>query len=593
MFTQEEKKGLDQVVAQYERKQAALLPVLAACQKKQGLITLEAMKWSAQYLEIPLIKVEEVVSFYTLFRTHEVGKVHLSVCRNLTCTLKGANEIIDTLRHHPGLGKGFTYETAECLGACEHAPVVLSNNYYVGSVKAENVDALLSVQSENLPLKVFGPKDASKRILTTHWEIPESHTLEFYWKHSGYQGLKKAREMEPKKVTDEVIASNLRGLGGAGFPCGRKWSFIPKTDKPVYLVVNADEGEPGTFKDRLLMERSPHQLLEGIGICCHANGVRKAFLYIRGEYEKSYLAMRQALDEAKKAGLLDIEVVLHRGAGAYICGEETGLLESLEGKKGFPRLKPPFPAIEGLFGCPTVINNVETLSHLPHIIRNGAKWFSDIGCKRNGGTRLFCVSGCVKQPGVYELPLGTPLREIIYDYAGGIPENRALKAVIPGGASAPILTAQEIDVGMDFDSLAKAGTMGGSGGVMVLDESVDIVKALSVISRFFAHESCGQCSPCREGTGWVSNIIDRVLRGKGRSEDPDRLISIVNNVQGNTICALGDAMAMPVRSYVTKFREEFEAHIDAPEQARRHFQKQSNEATSSEMGLLRPTSSDS
>ncbi len=335
--------------------------------------------------------------------------------------------------------------------------------------------------------------------------------------------------------------------------------------------MNADEGEPGTFKDKYILRHVPHLLLEGILIAAYANNVHKAYIYIRGEYTQPWEKMQQAVQEAYAKGYLGkkvfgrdfvLDVVVHRGAGAYICGEETGLLESLEGKKGFPRLKPPFPAVVGLFGCPTVINNVETLSYLPFIVNRGAEWFAKLGSEKNGGLRLFSVSGHVQKPGVYELPLGISLREIIYTHAGGIRDNRKLKAVVPGGLSAAIFKADEIDVGMDFDQLRAKNTMAGSAGVIVLDETTCMVKALYVTMRFYGHESCGQCSPCREGTGWVAKILRRVAEGRGKTKDVDNLLDICSFMGGTTICALADGAAMPLRSYLEKFREEFEYYIE-------------------------------
>jgi NADH-quinone oxidoreductase subunit F len=411
-----------------------------------------------------------------------------------------------------------------------------------------------------------------EKIVTRHFGQENSHRLENYLKDKGYEAARKAlTQMAPAAVIDEVKKSNLRGLGGAGFPTGTKWSFIPQANpKPKYLVINGDEGEPGTFKDKYIFELDPHALLEGIIITCYAIGSHKAYIYIRGEYIKSLERVQAAVDEAYKANYLgkaimgtgfDIDVVVHPGAGAYICGEETALLESLEGKKGFPRLKPPFPAVVGLFGCPTVINNVETIACVPPIISKGAEWYAKLGSEKNGGNRLFCVSGHVVKPGVYELPNGTTLREIIYDHAGGIPHGRKLKAVIPGGISAPVLTPDQIDVKMDFDSLKAIGSMAGSGGIIVMDDSTDMVWAAMVAARFFAHESCGQCSPCREGSGWVYRNVKRLYHGLARPHDLNNLPGIVNNIGGNTICAFGDAVSMSVGSYVSKFRSEFEAKI--------------------------------
>lgn len=410
------------------------------------------------------------------------------------------------------------------------------------------------------------------KLLSEHFGNPQARELRWYRDHGGYEGARKALlEMNPDQVTQEVIASNLRGLGGAGFPTGRKWTFVPKDlDKPRYLVVNADEGEPGTFKDRYILELDPHRLIEGMLIASYAVGIHVAYIYIRGEYVRPYEILQKAIDDAYAEGLLGerilgkdfrLDIYVHRGAGAYICGEESALLESLEGKKGWPRLRPPFPAVKGVFACPTVIDNVETLSHLPKIILNGGPWFAEIGSPRNGGTRLFCLSGSVKKPGVYELAMGTPLRELIYEHGGGIIEDKQLKAVIPGGVSASILKADEIDVPMDFDSLMKIGSMAGSGGVVVMDEDVCIVKALGVVAHFFSHESCGQCTPCREGTGWVEKIVNRILAGAGHPPDLQNLLAMANNMTGTSICALSDAAAMPVKSYITKFRPEFEHHV--------------------------------
>ena len=409
-------------------------------------------------------------------------------------------------------------------------------------------------------------------ILSRNFNIPDAWKLSVAESRGAYVTAKKViSSVKPEEVTNAVLASNLRGLGGAGFPTGKKWQYIPKDNKkPVYLVVNADEGEPGTFKDRYILERDPHGLIEGIIISAFAIGSHKSYIYIRGEYVEPCRRLQSAVDEAYAKGYLgkkifgtgfDLNVVVHRGAGAYICGEETALLESLEGKRGLPRLKPPFPATVGLFGCPTIINNVETLACVPHILKNGAEWFVKLGTPTNGGTRLFSVSGHVKKPGVYELPMGIPLREIIYQHAGGILGDRKLKAVIPGGISAKILTANEIDVKMDYDDLKAAGSMLGSAGVIVMDETACMVKMLLLACKFFAHESCGQCSPCREGTGWATKIVKRIYNGEGSMEDLDTLLTIACNMEGRTICVFADAAAWPIQSYITKFRGEFEKYI--------------------------------
>ncbi len=411
-----------------------------------------------------------------------------------------------------------------------------------------------------------------EKYLSKYFQTAGAHALDFFVSHGGYEAAKKAlTQMQPAQVIDEVKKSNLRGLGGAGFPTGVKWGFVPKdSPKARFLVVNADESEPGTFKDKYILSCDPHQLIEGIMIACFAIGSHKSYIYIRGEYAFPYSRIAGAVHEAYQKGYLgknimgtgyDLDIVVHRGAGAYICGEESALLESIEGKKGFPRLRPPFPAVSGLFGCPTVINNVETISWVPHILGRGAEWFAKLGTAKDGGHRLFCISGHVNKPGVYELPSGTPLRAMIYDHAGGILGGKKLKAVIPGGISSAVLTADEIDVGMDVESLKAAGTMIGSAGVMVMHEDTCMVKALAVASHFFAHESCGQCSPCREGSGWVEKIAQRILAGQGRPKDLDNLISIAGNMTGTTICAFGDAAATPVISYIKKFKQEFEFHV--------------------------------
>lgn len=412
----------------------------------------------------------------------------------------------------------------------------------------------------------------SEKIISKFFEIKDGHTVEVYKQQGGYQAIQQVlNKMTPEEVIQEVTESNLRGLGGAGFPTGRKWAFVPKhSPKPKYLIINADESEPGTFKDRYVMDFYTHGLLEGIMIASYAIRAHKAFIYIRGEYVRQAENLAQQIKKAYEKGYLgkgifgtnyDLDVEVHQGAGAYICGEETALLESLEGKKGWPRMKPPFPAIEGAFRCPTIVNNVETIAYLPTIINKGAEWFASLGSERNGGLRFFSVSGHVKKPGVYELPMGTPLREIIFKHAGGMRNGADLKAVVPGGSSSPILRPEEIDVKMDYDSLAAMGSMLGSAGVIVMDQSTCIVRALYVVTRFYHHESCGQCTPCREGTGWLEKILKRILEGNGRQEDVDNLVSIANNISGNTICPLGDAAAFPVQSYVKKFRDEFEYHV--------------------------------
>jgi NADH-quinone oxidoreductase subunit F len=410
-------------------------------------------------------------------------------------------------------------------------------------------------------------------ILTKRWGKPDGAALASYRQDGGYRALDKALGMDPAAIVDEVKKSNLRGRGGAGFATGLKWTFLPKDVRPRYLAVNADESEPGTFKDRYIIEHDPHLLVEGIALTCWALDIHRAYVYIRGEFAKQARILEKAVAEARAAGIIgqkllgkkdfDLDIVVHRGAGAYICGEESALLESLEGKKGYPRLKPPFPAIVGLWGKPTVINNVETIANIPWIVENGGEAFAALGTGKSGGTRLFCVSGHVNRPGVYEKPVHYNLKRLIMEDCGGIVGGRKVKAVIPGGSSAPVLAASEIDVSMEFDALKAAGTMAGSGGVIVFDDSTCMVRALARISKFYAEESCGQCTPCREGTPWMEGVVEKIEHGHATAADLAKLEQMANNVMGNTICALGDAAAMPVLSFVKKFRDEFVAHVEA------------------------------
>ncbi len=411
----------------------------------------------------------------------------------------------------------------------------------------------------------------SELLLTRNFGDPTALSLEGYEAKGGYQALRKALAMEPAALVEEVKKAGLRGRGGAGFSTGTKWGFLPKEDGlPRYLVVNADEGEPGTFKDRPLMEQDPHQLLEGIIIASFALRVNRAYIYIRGEFRQSLARMGEAISQASAKGYLgshvlgsafSLEVSTHPGAGAYICGEETALLESLEGHKGQPRLKPPFPALRGLFGRPTIINNVETLCCVPHIVSRGAEAWAALGVEKNGGTKMYCVSGQVAKPGVFELWHGVTLRSLIEEQAGGPLPGRRVKAVIPGGSSSPVLTADELDVRMDFDSLMRAGSMLGSAAVIVMDDSTSLVRALHNLTAFYSHESCGQCTPCREGTAWLHKILTKIVNGQGTIADLDRMSSICDAMVGKTICVLADACAFPVQSFTRKFRPEFEEYI--------------------------------
>jgi len=418
------------------------------------------------------------------------------------------------------------------------------------------------------------PSPLETRVVSKRFGLPNSASLDTYLATDGFKAFLKAREMTPEQIIDEVKASALRGRGGAGFPTGLKWSFVPRNSpKPRVIVINADESEPGTCKDRLLIEYDPHQLIEGILIAGLAVDAHRGYIYIRGEYRYLIEHMNAALAEAYSRGYLgkniagtgfDFDLYTHSGAGAYECGEETALLDSLEGKRGIPRMKPPFPAVAGAWGLPTLLNNVETFSAAPAIIRDGGAAFAALGTPKNGGTRLVCISGHVNKPGVYELPLGFPMMKAINEVAGGMRDGRKLKAVVPGGSSCPLLRADECDILMDYDTLAKIGSMLGSGGMVVLDETTDMVKFALRIMRFYAHESCGWCIPCREGTTWLRKILTRFDEGGGRREDIALLGELSRNMLGRTFCALGDAAAMPTISIVDKFADDFVKRL-APE----------------------------
>jgi NADH-quinone oxidoreductase subunit F len=411
------------------------------------------------------------------------------------------------------------------------------------------------------------------RLLFEDIDDPALPTLDGYSRRGGYEMLRKALGMEPEEVLNEILASEVRGRGGAGFAMGKKMSFIPKGSMDKYLVCNADESEPGAFKDRELIQKNPHRLIEGIIIGAYAIGANKAFIFIRGEYQHQADVLDAALAEARAAGYVGerilgsdhtLDLVVHRGAGAYICGEETALLDALEGKRGNPRLKPPFPAVQGLYRGPTLINNVETLMNVPVVMRLGGAEYAKIGTETSTGTKIVSISGCVQRPGNYEVVLGTPAREIIFGLAGGPPEGRSIKAWFPGGSSAPVLpgTDEYLDLPYDFDSLAKAGSMLGSGSIIVIDDSIRIVDVALKTAKFYRHESCGKCTPCREGTNWTVTMLERIDAGTATPMDLDIMASVQDQIMGNCLCVLGDSMAMPISAMIKHFREEFEAHIE-------------------------------
>src|SRR3954466_13291874 len=413
---------------------------------------------------------------------------------------------------------------------------------------------------------------AYEPVLIPQVRESNAYTLDFYLKKArGYEGLRKALTLTPNDIIEQVKASGLRGRGGAGFPTGLKWQFVLKdTPKSKYICCNADESEPGTFKDHVLMERNPHLLIEGCAIACYAIGARIAYIYIRGEFFHVQQILEAEIEKAYKAGYLgknvfgsgfDCDVFIHRGAGAYEAGEETALIESLEGKRAQPRLKPPFPAVEGLYNCPTAVNNVETLCNVPLIVLNGAEWFAKVGPEKNGGPKLYCVSGHVKRPGVYEASMSVTLRELIDVHGSGVREGRTLKGVIPGGSSVPILLPDQLDTQASFDGIQKAGSLLGSAAIVVLDDTTCMVWLAENLLHFYRHESCGKCTPCREGTDWLHKILQRIERGEGQMKDLDLLASISGNIGGKTLCAFGDAAVTPVVTTLKHFRHEYEAHI--------------------------------
>jgi NADH-quinone oxidoreductase subunit F len=460
----------------------------------------------------------------------------------------------------------------ECLAACGGGPAVQVNGEWLENATEADLDRVLRGEAVYRPFD--WPPSPGDPVLLRNVYKKDSASLATYEAGGGYRNLKKHLSMKPEEIIEAVKRSALRGRGGAGFPTGMKWGFLPKDNpKPRYLCVNADESEPGTYKDRLIIERDPHQLLEACVVSAHAIGSRTCFIYIRGEFVEGIRILEKAVQEAYAAGYagkdilgtgVDVEIVVHGGAGAYECGEETALIESLEGKRGQPRLKPPFPAVEGVYGCPTIVNNVETIACVTMILERGAEWFAAQGVEKNGGPKLYCVSGQVRRPGTYEAGMGRiTLRQLIFDaeYGGGMREGRALKAVVPGGSSTPVLTPDEIDVPLTFDDLARVGSMLGSAGTIVMDDTTCMVWMAQRLTYFYKHESCGKCSPCREGTGWMLRLLDRIEAGQGTLKDLDVLANVADAIGGKTLCPFGDAAIAPPQSTLKKFREEYEWHV--------------------------------
>lgn len=565
----------------YPYPEMGLIEALREIQNARNFISLEAEARVAEVFQVPLHQVHEVVTFYPYFTTRPAGKHRISVCSNLSCRLVGCKKALEHLRERLGVGEGeatadglLAYEAVECLGACDHAPAFAVDDELMGAASAERLDAVLADAKAGRPIEApasaagpaLGPAGLP-RLLTEHFKENALHRLETYRRLGGYSGWEKARSMTPQAITAEVKKSNLRGLGGAGFPTGMKWETVPSKavrKEPHFLVANADESEPGCFKDRVLMERNPHALIEGLLITGRAVDADELFIFIRGEYARQYRVLAQALAEAREAGFLGPpgpEILLMRGANAYISGCDTALLETMEGKKAWPRQPPPFPTGAGLKGHPTVVNNVETLMMAACVLREGAEAFAKLGVPKSGGTCVFSVSGHVEKPGVYEFPMGAPLMDLLAA-AGGMKGGRPLKAVIPGGTSTPVLTAEEArGMKMDFDSLRGAGSFLGAGGVIFLDDSVDMVEVLSIIEHFLWHESCGQCTPCREGSGWLYRILSRILSEGAAGGDVENIVRIGENVAGRVICALGDTVGMAAKAMAVKFKADFEKRL--------------------------------
>ena len=571
----------------YPVKRSALIPMMMYAQDEYGCVSDEMIAEIGRRLDLNNVQIEETLAYYSMLHRKPLGKHHVQICTNVACMLKGGNELLERAKKRLEIGHKevtndgvFSLEEVECIGACTGAPAMQVNYDFYENLTPVRFDRIiedLDAGRRPEPEKVISGAlherhPAETPLISKRWGIRDSHKIDVFLQHDGYRGLEKAlKEMTPDGIIDEVKKSNLRGRGGAGFPTGMKWFFVPKdSPKPKYVICNADESEPGTCKDRPLMEMDPHQLIEGMVIAGRAIGSHQGFIYIRGEYRYVLDIVDAAIAEAYSRGYLgknilgtgfDFDLLIHTGAGAYECGEESALMESLEGKRGYPRIKPPFPAVVGLYGCPTIINNVETLSAVPSIILEGGDSYANRGTPKNGGTRMLCIAGHINKPGIYEVPLGMNMKKFIYEVAGGIPGNKKIKAVIPGGSSCPLMTADEIDIPMDYDSVAKAGSMLGSGGMVIMDEDTCMVDMARRIMHFYAHESCGWCIPCREGTTWLRKILERFHAGLGRAEDIDIIADLAKNMLGRTFCPLGDAAAMPTISIMKKWRGDFEEHL--------------------------------
>ena len=610
------------IIARYPQSRSALLPLLHLVQSHDGYLTKAGIGFCAAQLAMSRAQVAAVATFYSMYRLQPTGEYLVGVCTNTTCAVMGGDEILATLSEHLGVEPGdttsdgrITLEHVECNAACDFAPVVMVNWEFfddqsptssvelvddlragVEVAPSRGVPTLCSFQqvsrllagvddesdqagadhtnTEPFTLAERAPESATVPVLSRVWGDDESWSLASYRDDHGYHGLNEALKLSPDEVIEIVKSSGLRGRGGAGFPVGMKWSFIPQAPndggKPHYLVVNADESEPGTCKDMPLMLGSPHALIEGMIIASYAIRADKAFIYVRGEVASVVSRLRNAVTEAYAAGLLGtnilgsgfhLDIVVHAGAGAYICGEETALLDSLEGRRGQPRLRPPFPAVAGLYASPTVVNNVESIASVPAILRNSPDWFRSFGTEKPPGFTISSLSGHVTRPRQYEAPLGVTLRELL-ELAGGIRDGHHLKFWTPGGSSTPILTAEHLDMPLDYEGVAEAGSMLGTKAIQLFDETTCVVRAVLRWSEFYKHESCGKCTPCREGTYWLVQLMERLEAGGGRPGDLEKLLDVTDSIVGKAFCALGDAAGAPIMSSIALFRNEYIEHAE-------------------------------
>ncbi|PKZ64879.1 NADH-quinone oxidoreductase subunit F [Gordonia terrae] len=628
------------IIGRYPHARSALLPLLHLVQSQDGRLTRAGIEFCAAQLDLTPAQVASVATFYSMYRRTPTGEYLVGVCTNTLCATLGGDEILRSVCDHLGIEPGdttadrrITVEHVECNAACDFAPVVMVNWEFFDDQTPESTIELIEdlragvavspvrgtgpvrsfreterdlagvaaplVDPAPTPLADPAPSEARSRVeatsqppqpssdpepeppetpvLSRHWDEPESWTLDNHRRHNGYRALSTALTTPPDDIIETIKASGLRGRGGAGFPVGMKWSFIPQEDPtqtdpsvPHYLVVNADESEPGTCKDMPLMLASPHTLVEGVIIAAYAIRAHHAFIYVRGEVASVLRRLRTAVDEAYAAGYLgtdilgsgfDLELVVHAGAGAYICGEETALLDSLEGRRGQPRLRPPFPAVAGLYASPTVVNNVESIASVPAIIRNGVDWFRSMGTEKSPGFTLYSLSGHVTRPGQYEAPLGVSLRELL-DRAGGVRTGHELKFWTPGGSSTPLLTPEHLDVPLDYEGVGAAGSMLGTKALQIFDETTCVVGAVLRWTEFYEHESCGKCTPCREGTYWLVQLLHRLEHEGGTAADLDTLADVTNSIVGKSFCALGDGAGSPIVSSLKYFRDEYLAHLD-------------------------------